>query len=317
MSTTHPAENSTDLAASKARVVRARRTDRGLLVATIDRSIMSLLVGPIKRDLQLTDVQIGFLLGPAFVLFYAFLGLPIARLADRYSRRLIIGIGIAFWSLMTALCGVAHTYRQLFWARVGVGAGESSFGPATFSILTDSFPPRQLPRALAINAIGFTWGTALASIVGGAVIQAIAGMPPVIVPVLGEIRPWQLVFFAVGIPGFALAAVMATVHEPRRRGLIASKLASDGKPQVGPDQGDRGISRQRLEDVRADFRSDGHQDHARRSARDCGHPNFSFGPTDGPRRRSPYSQGIIMLVASPLGLLAGSWLAEWFAKKGL
>jgi MFS family permease len=103
-----------------------------LLVATIDRSVLQLLVEPIKADLNISDTQMSFIIGFAFVFFYAFLGLPIARLADRSSRRLIIGVGIAFWSVMTALCGVAQNYWQLFWARVGVGAGESSFAPATF-----------------------------------------------------------------------------------------------------------------------------------------------------------------------------------------
>jgi MFS family permease len=111
-----------------------------LMVSTIDRSILSLLVGPIKHDLGVTDTQMSLLLGMAFVSIYAFLGLPIARLADVSSRRLIIGIGIAFWSVMTALSGVVHTYLQLFLARVGVGAGEASFAPATYSMLTDSFP---------------------------------------------------------------------------------------------------------------------------------------------------------------------------------
>jgi MFS family permease len=316
LSANHPAENSTEAWPPPRRAWYALGVlTVALLVATIDRSIMSLLVGPIKRDLQLTDVQMGFLLGPAFVLFYAFLGLPIARLADRYSRRLIIGIGIAFWSLMTALCGAAQTYRQLFWARVGVGAGESSFGPATFSILTDSFPPRQLPRALAINAIGFTWGTALASIVGGVVIQAIAGMPPVIVPALGEIRPWQLVFFAVGVPGFALAAVMATVHEPRRRGLIASKLASDGKPQSVPIREIAAFLGNDWKTFAPIFAAMGIKTMLGFGA-GLWTPEFFIRTYGWTAPRIAFSQGIIMLVASPLGLLAGSWLAEWFAKRG-
>src|SRR5262245_35059745 len=207
----------------------------GLLIATLDRSVIQLLVDPIKQDLGLTDLQVSYLIGPAFVIVYAFLGLPISRLADRHSRRLIIGVGMAFWSLMTALCGIAGTYRQLFWARAGVGAGESSFAPATFSILTDSFPPRKLPTALAINAMGFTCGSALATIVGGAVIEAFSEAGPVVLPLVGQVRPWQLVFIAVSIPGFFLALVMATVHEPRRRGLIAgSGSLVDGKPKAVP-----------------------------------------------------------------------------------
>ena len=287
-----------------------------LLVATIDRSIMSLLVSPIKRDLHLSDTQIGILLGPAFVFFYAFLGLPIARLADRHSRRLIIGLGIAFWSCMTALCGAARTYGQLFWARVGVGAGESSFAPATYSILTDSFPPRQLPRALAINAIGFAYGTALASIVGGAIIQAISGMPPVVAPLLGEIRAWQLVFFAVGVPGFVLAVVLATVHEPRRRGLISHVAISKGaKPPSVPVREIAGFLGNDWKTFVPIFAAMGIKTMLAFGT-GLWTPEFFIRTYGWTAPQIAYSQGVITLVVSPLGLLAGSWLAEWYAKKG-
>jgi len=145
-----------------------------LLVATIDRGVLSVLVEYIKRDLHVSDTQFSVLSGFAFVFFYAFLGLPIARLADRYSRRLIIGLGIAFWSLMTALGGIAQSYQQLFWARVAVGAGESSFAPATYSILTDSFPRDKLPMAMSVLSLGFVCGGGFALIAGGAALQVAA-----------------------------------------------------------------------------------------------------------------------------------------------
>ena len=316
MSTTHPAENATDWPHPRRSWYALGVLTIGLLVATIDRSVIQLLIRPIKHDLQLSDTQVSFLIGPAFVIVYAVLGLPIARLADRHSRRLIIGIGIAFWSVMTAMCGMARTYGQLFWARAGVGAGESSFAPATYSILTDSFPPRQLPRALAINAIGFAYGTALATIVGGAVIQAISGMPPLVLPLLGEIRPWQLVFIAVSLPGLLLALLMATVHEPRRRGLMAGGASLvGGKPKAVPIP-------QILRFVGAEWKTFA--------------PIFIamgiktmlvFGTTGWMFEffsrtygwavpQTAYKVGVISLVLSPLGLLAGSWLAEQFAKKG-
>jgi MFS family permease len=286
----------------------------GLLVATIDRSVIQLLVGPIKHDLGLTDTEVSFLIGPAFVAVYAVLGLPISRLADRHSRRLIIGIGIAFWSLMTALCGVARTYGQLFWARAGVGAGESSFAPATFSIITDSFPPRQLPRALAINAIGFAYGTALATIVGGAVIQAISGLPPVVLPVIGEIRPWQLVFVAVGLPGFILALLMGTVHEPRRRGLISGAPLVDGKPQVMPIRDVFGFVRADWKTYAPIFIAMGIK--TMLSFGTAGWMFEFFSRTYGwPVPQTAYKVGVISLVLTPLGLFAGSWLAEWYAKR--
>jgi MFS family permease len=285
----------------------------GLLFATIDRSVLQLLVEPIKADLKLTDTQMSFIIGFAFVFFYAFLGLPIARLADRSSRRLIIGLGIAFWSVMTALCGLAQSYWQLFWARVGVGAGESSFAPATFSVLTDSFPPRQLPRALAINSMGFMYGTGLALIVGGAVVQAVEGMPHLVLPIVGEIRPWQVVFFAVGLPGLLLAALMATVHEPPRRGRIAA--VAGAKPQSVP-----------IKDIWNFLRTDGATFGPIFLA--MGIKTFlSFGAGQWTAAffmrtygwsipQVGYVQGLLLLIVSPLGLLAGSWLAERYARRG-
>ncbi|MBC2777169.1 MFS transporter [Parasphingopyxis marina] len=191
-----------------------------LLVATLDRSIISLLVEPIKADLQISDTEFSLLTGFAFVFFYAFLGLPIARLADVKSRRAIIAIGIAFWSLCTAACGLAQNFWQLFWARVGVGAGESSFAPATYSILTDSFKPEQLPKVLAINSMGFIAGNGLANLAGGAAIAFITAIGIITVPLIGELKPWQAVFILVGLPGLFVAMLMMTVEEPVRKGQL-------------------------------------------------------------------------------------------------
>jgi MFS family permease len=191
-----------------------------LVVATLDRSIISLLVEPIKKDLSLSDTQFSLLTGFAFVFFYAFLGLPIARLADVKSRRVIIGVGIAFWSLATMLCGLANSFWHLFWARVGVGAGESSFAPATYSILTDSFPPEKLPRAFAINSMGFIAGGGIANLAGGGLIAAVTAIGVISLPLIGELKPWQMVFIIVGLPGFLVAAMMATVEEPKRKGQL-------------------------------------------------------------------------------------------------
>ena len=286
-----------------------------LLVATIDRSVIQLLVEPIKADLKLTDTQVSLLIGLAFVAVYAILGVPISRIADRSSRRLIIGIGIAFWSVMTALCGLAHTYWQLFCARMGVGAGESSFAPATFSVLTDSFPPRRLPLALAINSMGFMFGTGLSLIVGGAVVQAVSHLPQIVLPLVGAIRPWQVVFFAVGLPGLLLAVLMATVHEPPRRGRITAAAAPGARPQSVP-------IRKIWDFLRTDGATFGPIFLA------MGIKTFlSFGAgqwTSAFIMRTygwslpqvGYTQGALLLIVSPLGLLAGSWLAEWYARRG-
>src|SRR6185503_6947345 len=163
----------------------------GLLIATVDRSILMLLVDPIRAHLGISDTQISVLTGWAFVSVYALLGLPIARFADRGSRRLIIGIGMAFWSVMTALCGFANTFTQFFAARAGVGAGESVYAPATYSILQDSFPPEKLPRVFAIMSIGFAWGTSFGAILGSSLIVFAGTLVGTSIPETGGIAPWQ------------------------------------------------------------------------------------------------------------------------------
>lgn len=286
-----------------------------LLFATIDRSILSLLVEPIKSDLGITDTGMSVLIGFAFVFFYAFLGLPIARLADVYSRRMIIGIGIAFWSLMTALCGVAQTYWHLFWARVGVGAGESSFAPATYSILTDSFRPEDLPKALAINSIGFVYGHALALIVGGAVIQLVAGMPDIAVPPIGVIKPWQLVFFAVGLPGLLVAALMATVHEPRRRGLIGTVGDEATKPASMPIRDIYNFLRDERRTYVPIFTAMGVKV-LLSFGMGLWLPTFFIRTYGWTASQIGYAQGLTMLIVAPLGLGLGGWLASWLTNRG-
>ena len=113
------------------------------LISFLDRQILALMVGPIKADLQLSDTEISLLMGAAFSLFYAFMGIPLGRLADRTNRRNIIIIGITFWSLMTAACGLASKFIHLFVARIGLGAGEASLTPSAISIISDYFSRRE------------------------------------------------------------------------------------------------------------------------------------------------------------------------------
>ncbi len=183
----------------------------------IDRQILTLMVDPIKRDLDLTDTQFSLLHGMAFALFYTFLGLPIGRLADRADRRKIIAAGVATWSLMTALCGFARNYGQLFLARMGVGVGEGALSPAAFSMLSDIFPKERLGRAISIYTIGIAVGSGMALLVGGYVIQLVQQSGPVVVPLLGTLQPWQQVFVIVGLPGIPVSIAILLLREPQRR----------------------------------------------------------------------------------------------------
>ncbi len=183
-----------------------------------DRQILTLLVGPIRRDLVISDTQMSLLLGASFALFYTVLGFPIARLADRYSRRGIIAAGVTVWSVMTGLCGIARNYTQLLLARIGVGVGEAALSPPAYSMIADYFPREKLGSAIGTYSMGIYLGVGLAQIIGGAVVAIVGVEGAWSLPLVGEVRPWQVVFFAVGLPGLLIAALMATVREPPRRG---------------------------------------------------------------------------------------------------
>ena len=189
----------------------------------LDRMIMGLLVGPIRQTFEISDTQFSLLAGLAFSLFYAAMGLPLARIADHGNRRNLIAVGIAVWSFMTAMCGLAKGYWSLFAARVGVGVGEATLGPAAYSMITDYFPKQVLARALSIDMVGVTLGSGLAYMLGGAVVSYVDHMEQLAVPILGDLEGWQLTFFIVGLPGLLVSLlVAATVREPERAGASIS-----------------------------------------------------------------------------------------------
>ena len=168
-----------------------------------DRFVMSSLLEPIKHSLHLSDAAVGLLSGVALALFYVVAGLPIAALADRYSRRDIIAASLALWSGFTALCGVTQNYAQLLAVRVGVGVGEAGGTAPSHALLSDLFPPVQRPRALAIFGIGVSLGLAVSSWGGW----------------LSEHIGWRPVFFVFGVPGIVLALLIRmSVPEPARSG---------------------------------------------------------------------------------------------------
>ncbi len=196
----------------------------------IDRSILTLLVGPIRADLGISDTQISLLHGLAFAVFYTLLGIPIASLADRCNRRNLIAVGVAFWSVATAACGLTRNFWQLFLARVGVGVGEAALSPAAYSMIADSFAPNRLGRALSVYTLGAFAGMGLAFVIGGAVISGVATGSDVVLPLVGALRPWQLVFFIVGLPGLLVALWILTLTEPARRQVVPAREGSGLKP---------------------------------------------------------------------------------------
>ncbi len=187
--------------------VTYRRYALGLLLVVyifnfIDRQILSILIEPIKRDIDLSDTQLGLLGGVAFAIFYTVAGIPIARWADRGSRRSIIALGLFVWSVMTAATGLARSFTTLVLARIGVGIGEAAGSPPSHSMISDLFPPETRATALSIYALGIPIGAAIGNFTGGWV---------------GEVFGWRAAFFVVGLPGVALAIfVRATLREPPR-----------------------------------------------------------------------------------------------------
>ena len=166
----------------------------------IDRNILAILGQSIKDDLMISDTAFGFLGGIAFAIFYTFMGIPIARLADRKSRKTVLAVCLAIWSGMTAVCGLAQNFTMLLLARIGVAIGEAGGSPPSHSIISDLFPVSRRATALGIYALGIPIGSAVGFLAGGWI---------------NEIFGWRTAFFVVGIPGLLLALfVYLTIKEP-------------------------------------------------------------------------------------------------------
>ncbi|MFK8019553.1 MAG: spinster family MFS transporter [Pseudomonadales bacterium] len=187
----------------------------------LDRTIIVLLIEPIKRDLHLTDTDVSLLYGFAFAVFYTLMGIPIARLADTKNRGKIIAAGVLFWSLMTAFCGLAKNFTMLFAARVGVGVGEATLSPAAYSLISDSFPEEKRAKAMSVYTMGLFMGAGLALLLGGQVIGWVEQIGTVTLPIIGEIYGWQLTFIAVGAPGIVFFLLALALREPPRQGVTA------------------------------------------------------------------------------------------------
>ena len=182
----------------------------------IDRQIITILAEEIKADLGISDAQIGFLYGTAFAVFYAIFGIPLGKLADTWTRKNLISIGLGFWSLMTALSGTARSFGALATYRIGVGIGEASASPAAFSMLSDYFPPRLRATVLSIYSSGLCIGAGIGIFIGGWVVDRWDGAypDPSLAP-LG-LKGWQAAYLTVGIPGILMALWVYSLREPRR-----------------------------------------------------------------------------------------------------
>lgn len=188
------------------------------VLSFVDRQILTLLVGPIRADLQISDTQMSLLMGLSFALFYTVCGIPLGRVADSKSRRGLIAAGVLVWSLMTALCGTAKTFWAFLTFRIGVGAGEAALSPSAYSLLADSFPPRLRATAISVYSMGIYLGSGLALMIGGTVAAWAQSKGNVDLPLLGETRPWQLIFLVLGAAGVIFVPILMLIKEPTRQG---------------------------------------------------------------------------------------------------
>jgi MFS family permease len=278
----------------------------------IDRQILAFLVAPLKQDLHVSDTQIGLLQGLAFAMFYAFFGLPMGMLADRFSRRNIILAGLLVWSLMTALSGVARSYGQLVVARMGVGIGEAVINPCAFSMIADYFPKERLSSALSVYMMGIQLGAGLALIIGGVVVHAITSMPPVEIAGYGTVEPWRLTFFVVGAPGLLIALVLATVKEPPRHSVAgAAHAAAESVPL-----------RTAIAEILARWPAVFGVSFAIGCCALGNYALLGWGPTfferlyAWPRSQTGLVLGTITLASGCLGLLVGGRLADTWQRRG-
>jgi len=279
----------------------------------IDRQVLALMIEPIKRDLHLTDTQFSLLHGLAFSLFYAVMGMPLAYLADRFARPRIIATGIALWSVATAACGMSQSFVHMFVSRMSVGVGEAALSPGTYSMLADLFPKSKLGRAVGVYSLGSFIGGGIAFLVGGYVIALLKHASVFTLPIIGDVRAWQITFFIVGLPGLLIALLFAmTVRNPARKGL-----AQDGAGRV---------KRVSMADS---LRFVG----SHRKTFFCHYIGFSFyamtlyclmgwSPAFYMRHfglstvDAGYTLGTVMLVANTAGVFCGGWLSDWLLRGG-
>jgi MFS family permease len=182
----------------------------------VDRQIISILAEDIKRDLGVSDSQIGFLYGTAFAIFYSLFGIPLGRLADMWMRTRLMAIGLAVWSGLTAISGFTTNFTQLAVVRVGIGIGEASASPSAFSLLSDYFPKHKRATVLAIYSAGLYLGGGFSYLLGGLVVDSWnAAYPDRLTAPMG-LAGWQAAFVGVGLPGLLLAILVWSIREPVR-----------------------------------------------------------------------------------------------------
>ena len=197
------------------------------ILSYTDRQVLSLLVDPIRHDLLISDTEVSLLLGTAFAVVYGIAGIPFGLLADRTSRRNLIILGVVVWSIGTVACGFAHSFGELFAARVVVGLGESVLSPSAISLISDYFPASRRGLAVGSYLSGIAIGNGASILIGGGALQLVeagvfAGTP------LALIAPWRLVLLVIGSPGLLWSLAILAIREPQRRAAMGPDASGAG-----------------------------------------------------------------------------------------
>ena len=283
----------------------------------IDRQIISLLIDPIRADLQISDTQFSLLHGLAFAMLYAVAGIPIARLADSRSRPVIISVGIFVWSLATATCGLAKNFIQLFLARMAVGVGEAALSPAAYSMITDSFPKSKLGLALGVYSSGSFLGGGLALIIGGAGIALVEQWGTQTLPLIGLVKAWQMTFFMVGLPGLLVAALFyLTVKDPARKGVAKG---TDAQGNVVDTEFSFGAVLRYIGEHKAAFAAHylgfGFLALSLFALMNWG-PAYFLRKYGMPVREVGLYLGMVVLIGNSAGVLASGWITDRLTRSG-
>ena len=288
------------------------------IFSSLDRQIMSLLIEPMKHDLNFSDTQISLLHGFAVAVFYAAMGISIGRIVDSRRRISIVAGGVALWSTMTALCGTVQSFWHLFIFRMGVGIGDATLTPSSYSLISDSFEAKRLGFAMAIFATGFLLGSGIALLIGSQILHTLEGLEGVSLPLLGPVYSWQLVFLIVGAPGILIALWVLNIREPKRRGSLRMKQLADGTSVLG------GVTlKETFAYIRQNARTFLCMNIAISFIAIHGYGSGAWIPTFLIRSHgytaveAGRSVGLIVAFSGTIGVLFGGLLGDWFAKRGM
>jgi MFS family permease len=278
-----------------------------MVLSVVDRFGLSLMIEPIKIDLHVSDREIGLLNGVAFGLFFATLGIPLGWLSDRWSRKGVMALGVAMWTLATAACGLVHSFPELMAARILVGAGEAGLVPAAYSMISDRFPKGTLARAMSVFQVGGWVGTGLAFIIAGSTYEFFIhhgrGLP-----LIGNLHPWQQTFLALGSPGPLYVVILTCLRDSRKPGGI---VGAEGVGLMAPPI------------AKVSFSTYGLLFLGMSGLVAASYGYVTWMPSALVRElhwsaaQVGRTYGLTVLVSAPVGLILGGWLVDKFVARGV